>query len=73
VVQEIEMQNSQEWKAQYFSAERGQSCGTAKALVARVAGTNEQEWSSSMQMRRLACIEDPAGPKGQSSLRGRLH
>jgi len=37
VVQEHRMQNSQEWKAQYFSAERGPKLAERQGLVARVS------------------------------------
>jgi len=66
IVREIEMENSQEWKAKYFSPE-------ARAKVAE----RRNLWSPELQERvnkdweqlyadAEACLhEDPAGPKGQ--------
>ena len=69
IVREIEMQNSQEWKGQYFSAE-------AKAKVAE----RQRLWSPELQEKATqdwnnlykdveACLnagEDPAGAKAQA-------
>ena len=67
VVREIEMQNNQEWKAQYFSPE-----ARAKVLERRRLWSPELQEKASNDWNELysdveACLnENPAGPKAQA-------
>src|SRR5215475_12207004 len=66
VVKEIEMQNNQEWKAQYFSAEaRAKVAERQKLWSPELQAKIEKEWEQ-LYADAEACLgEDPAGPKGQ--------
>ncbi len=66
VVREIEMENSQEWKAKYFSAEaRAKVAERQKLWSPELQAQVSQEWEQ-LYADAEACLgEDPAGPKGQ--------
>ncbi|HET9804619.1 MAG TPA: MerR family transcriptional regulator [Candidatus Acidoferrum sp.] len=67
VVQEIEMQNSQEWKAQYFSAEaRAKVAERQKLWSPELQARVEKEWEQLYADVEACLDEDPAGPKGQA-------
>jgi len=66
VVQEIEMQNSQEWKAQYFSAEaRAKVAERQKLWSPEVQAQINKDWEQLYADAEACLDEDPAGPKGQ--------
>ena len=66
VVQEIEMQNSQEWKAQYFSAEaRAKVAERQKLWSPELQEQMNKEWERLYADAEACLHEDPAGPKGQ--------
>lgn len=66
VVREIEMENSQEWKAKYFSAEaRAKVAERQKLWSPELQAQVSKEWEQ-LYADAEACLgEDPAGPKGQ--------
>jgi DNA-binding transcriptional MerR regulator len=66
VVREIEMQNSQEWKAQYFSAEaRAKVAERQKLWSPELQEQMNKEWEQLYADAEACLDEDPAGPKGQ--------
>ncbi|MBS1866462.1 MAG: MerR family transcriptional regulator [Acidobacteria bacterium] len=66
VVQEIEMQNSQEWKAQYFSAEaRAKVSERQKLWSPELQEKINKEWEQLYADAEACLHENPAGPKGQ--------
>ena len=66
VVQEIEMQNSQEWKAKYFSAEaRAKVAERQKLWSPELQVQMDKEWEQLYADAEACLDEDPAGPKGQ--------
>jgi MerR family transcriptional regulator, thiopeptide resistance regulator len=66
VVQEIEMQNSQEWKAQYFSAEaRAKVAARQKFWSPEQQERENKDWEELFADAEANLHVDPSGPKGQ--------
>jgi MerR family transcriptional regulator, thiopeptide resistance regulator len=67
VVQEIEMQNNQEWKRQYFSPEAQAKVAERRRLWSpELQAKASQDWNDLYKEVEACLNEDPAGPKAQA-------
>jgi DNA-binding transcriptional MerR regulator len=67
IVREIEMENSQEWKAKYFSAEaRAKVAERRKLWSPELQEKTTKEWEQLFADVEACLNEDPASPKAQA-------